>query len=46
MLKSPLTSVLKQNISKGRKSILIKTKERNASAIYAARFKVLKLKDH
>ena len=36
---------VKQNISKGSKSIMIKTQERNASAIYAARFKLLKLKD-
>ena len=36
---------VKENISKVRKSILIKTQERNASAIYAARFKPIKLED-
>ena len=31
--------------SQGSKSVLIKTQERNASAIYAARFRLLKSKD-
>ena len=36
---------VQQNIKKGSKHIHIKTQERNASAIYAARFKLLNLKD-
>ena len=36
---------IKQKKTPGSKSIVIKTQERNASAIYAARFRLLKIKD-
>ena len=36
---------IKQKKTPGSKSIVIKTQERNASAIYAARFRLMKIKD-